>query len=160
MKISTFKDGSRLIVVFEGIDLSEEALIKGMLSPISTDRVPVVEPIEEEPEEMPEIPVFTDGPYAGLTPTDVLMAEPREAQEAFLYITQNAVPEELKSACDVAVKEYLRSRFSSTDEAEYAKKLTERQVERFFEMFKPVIPEDLYTGKRDDVQNIIRSFKN
>lgn len=165
MKVSTFQDGERFIVVFEGIKVEEKDLIKGLLAPLSVQNIesePMVEPIPSEPEEAPNIPVaFPDGPYVGASPMDVLMAEPKEARKAYSYICANlsGFSEELKSLCESEVKNYLRRSFASVDADEYAKKLSDKQIDMFFETYKVSIPESICKG-REGIAEAINHFKN
>lgn len=167
MKIQTFKDGQRFIVVFEGISTKEEDMIRGFLAPALEDvtRPAQVEPIEVEQEVSPEIPVvFSDGEYFGQMPGDILRAPQKEALAAYRYICDGLTKKafdnnDLSKACESAIKEYLNSRFENCDGAEYAAKLTEKQVEKFYETFGYNIPTDLNTGKVEQIPAIIESFK-
>ncbi len=167
MKIQTFKDGDRFIVVFEGLEVKEEDMIKGFLSPMFTENVHrpcEVEPIATQEEEIPEIPVvFNDGPYTGKTPNDVLSSSQEDAWNAYVYITEQLsggkLEEKLSSVCDKEIKTYLRNRFERTNGEEFAAKLSDKQVGMFFKQFGYSIPTDLNTGKREDIPTIINTFK-
>ncbi len=149
MKVTTFNDGERFVVVFEGIGVDEKDLIKGLLSPLSADnieRAPEVAPVPVEEDEEPVIPiVFPDGPYAGMSPTDILAAGPQEAQDAYVYICSviENLTDDLREICDAETKKYVKSRFENTNSQEYAKKLSDNLVNKFFDMFAYSIPKEL-----------------
>ena len=167
MKIQTFKDGERFIVVFEGISTNEEDMIKGFLGPAleNISRPCQVEPIAVEQEVSPEIPVvFNEGDYAGQTPADVLNAPQKEASEAYRYICTNLragnFDTELSKVCANEIKIYLKKRFESCDGEAYAKKLSDAQVKMFYNTFGYSIPDDLNTGSVEQIPAIIDSFKS
>ncbi len=165
MKVSTFNDGERFVVVFEGITVNDQTLIKGLLAPLSVDNIerkPEVEPIPVVEEEPPEMPVcFTDGPYAGMPPMDILTANQKEAQAAYVYICSviNDLPADLKDKCVAATQHYLKSRFESVDSVEYAAKLNDKQVAKFYELFSFNIPEELNLGDKENLPYVIEWFK-
>ncbi len=149
MKVTTFNDGERFVVVFEGIGVDDKDLIKGLLSPLSADnieRAPEVVPVPVEEDEEPEIPiVFPDGPYAGMSPTDILAAGPQEAQDAYVYICSviESLSGELREICDAETKKYVKSRFENTKSMDYANKLSDNLVQKFYDMFAYNIPDEL-----------------
>ncbi len=115
MTIKTFKDGDRVVLVFEGLENSPSAedMIKGIVSSVVACNVTsapdaIAAPVAVTEEEIPE-ERFVDGFFAGKT-RDEACAE-------------------------------LKKRFCNTDADEYAGRLTEGQKKSFFKQLGQMIPE-------------------
>ena len=159
MNISTYQDGERFVVVFEGIDVSEKDMIKGMLNPFVVNRTPEVKPVESK-EQKPAADRFSCGPYEGKTPQEILSGEPKEARDAYTYLTglMDTFEVSFKEICESALKEYLRNSFKSVDPETYANKLSEKQMNNFFEIYKYSLPENVKKTKSGVVESI-KAFK-
>ncbi len=157
LSIKTFKDGDRLVVVFEGLnDLpSEEEMVKNCIKSILAGSVPEtlpeadVVPIVTEEEAPPVIrdEIFLTGPYEGKTPKEILESgSPKEKREAFIYLTNFAKSEvtedELALLQDVkkVIREYVK-RFQGDGES-YAGNLTETQLNLFLYQFLNVLRDE------------------
>ena len=156
LTVKTFKDGDRLVVVFEGLhDIpSEETLIQSFLSGITGAQVNREEAIDAKPvkqdTEIPTIeeadPVFADGEYEGMTPEEVIKTG-RAKGFTFLaeHMDDETLPENLKSRIKESVRAYL-SNFKGCDPLAYSNKLSFKQVCTFLTQYLPVLPD----GVRDE----------
>ena len=169
-----FKDGDRVVIVLEGLDMpDQETVIKGLLSSIvgtaslepegTAVPVPAEEPdvpaaIKEEPEPEGEA-VFLDGPYKGMTPEEALVAG---KAKAFVYLTTEYVADNdaIGSAITSAVNAYLH-KFDDCNAKEYASRLSDKQVATFLAVYAGVIPEDIRKGddNREVIASAIEHFK-
>lgn len=160
MKPIVFRDGDRLVIVLKGADKEEEERVTRLLSSAAggietmkpVDAVPVQDAADDD--EAPAIPVFSDGPYIGLTPDEALE---QGGNKAFIYLSKTAAAqEEGRLASDIreAVKRYLK-RFRNADTERYAGKLTDAQIDRFFEVFRYVLPADM-AERQDDRRALVK----
>lgn len=173
MITTRFRDGDRIVVVFEGANKKDEEAIDSFLRSVGgrvqeappVDAKPVetaiqVEEAEEEAE--PEIPpeeafvpvqeepdaVFEDGPATGMTPEEVII---KYQQQGFMYITKyrsEGCGPELRKGIDEAVSKYLAG-FKNTDPEEYSRKLTVSQILSWFKVFRFVIPKEMAEKAED-----------
>ena len=145
-----FEDGGRLVIVLDGVDIpSTETLLTQMFTQlISESAVEKCEPGEAAPvvtqEEKIEIPTtFTEGPYIGLSPEQVLTeGSDEEMNTAFQWIL-----EQLKDKTNIlydnmesAAWKYMGRKFGQCNPEEYAAKLTAKQVSIFYSRFKNAVP--------------------
>ncbi len=168
MKVQTFRDGERFIIVLEGIDVKMEEVIKGILNPLvpqNLTRECQVEPMDPPSETPPVIPVvFEDGPFAGKSPEEVLFStNPKDGFNAYKYICSGLESQqfntELSKTCEEQIRKYVRLRFATTNGEDYANALSGKQVQIFFDSFDYSIPQELKTKNKDDVAKIIEYFK-
>lgn len=154
MKINTFQDGDRFIVVFEGIGPKNEDLIKGLLGAVTLENSCAI-PVEPENDErlLEEIQntvafTFDNGPYKGKTPYDIVsVSDKKEAYKGYLYLAKIAEVEndecifmDIQSAC----KDFMKQWANGIDDAyAYASKLTDAQSIAFFKQFNIAIESEI-----------------
>lgn len=141
MKIETFKDGSRLVVVFDGLtDVTEQLIVEKFLGGIIS---PPAE-LENMPEEEP-LKIYTSGPYAGKTPEEVFAECPdvKSKDAAYKVMRDAIINKELMEETQAACMTYLKERFASADPEKYPQKLTKEQQEKFILMYNPVLSSEV-----------------
>ena len=156
MKIQTFQDGDRFVVVFEGLSekTAEQEMIKGLLQGLAGVMTTMAPPADATPvakeedhtdvlnmiEEVADA-TFQDGPYTGKTPKEV---SEEFGSKGFIYLAEqkDIVSGALRDACIQAMREVTET-FRSCDAKGYAGKLTEGQIHTFFRKFQALLPADL-----------------
>lgn len=145
-----FEDGGRLVIVLDGVDIpSTETLLTKMFSQlVNESTVEKCEPGEAAPVAVPEekvnIPTtFTDGPYSGLTPDQVLTeGSDEEMNTAFQWMLEQMKDKTniLYDSMEQAAWKYMGRKFKQCNPEEYAAKLTAKQVSIFYSRFKSAVP--------------------
>lgn len=156
LNIKSFRDGERLVVVLEGMDIpTVENVVKDFFSSlISGSTVTQEDPAYAAPipvfeEECPPVPAvfFEEEPYAGKTPEDILLSGTvEERAAAFKWLRGKIETGELCIATPEisdAMSLFLKDRFEKTIPEEYCKKLTDAQLNKFINQHAPVIPQSL-----------------
>ena len=170
MKINTYKQGKRLVVVFDNLEeTTETELIIKFLSSIAetrvvespeTDEVAVEKEscpteyfcVEEECaegemeafEEMEALEAqFIDGPYKGKTPKETLSGSSKEIKNAYIYLTKNLgeFGGKLLEATKKAISEFVDEMFLDVNPDDYAAQLTKGQQKTFLKMYSYSISE-------------------
>lgn len=164
MKITTYQDGNRRVIIFDGLDSpKEDDVIKAFLSSLTkeVEEAPAADlaPMEytEERVEEPQF-VFPDGEYKGQTPADILYA-PTGTEKAYKYIVSaienNVWPEESKKLED-EIATYVKHRFASSDALALSEKLVKgKNTERFFETYRHSLPDPLRGGEENLANAIV-----
>lgn len=159
MKINTYKQKKRLVVVFDNLEettetdliikfLSSIAETQIMKSPETEDIVveeeacPTEFHIEEECAEENEVNVeapaqFMDGQYKGKTPKEILKGSSREIKEAYVYLTKNLCEFEGNLLKDTkkAICEFVDEQFKNVNPGTYAEQLSIGQQKTFLKMY-------------------------
>lgn len=161
MNIKTFRDGERLVVVFEGLkDMpSEEEMIKSYLSGIVGCQVCKLPNAEAKPVVKPktksELEVFIEKTDIKLSSiksmadeTKVLSELQKEADETDGDIYKRYLNE--------AIKGYLRSRMIKFNETNYANALNERQAGQFVSHYGRYVNQE----ELKDIKDVKESVKN
>lgn len=144
LNIKTFKDGNRFVVVFEGLSNmpSEEDMIKNYISSIvnaniSTEKEIDAKPVETTDEPIP-VPIFEDGPFAGMSPSQVI----ETGNKGIAYLNMEMGKYGMGSEEDVLTLEiasvmynHIHKRFSQMDVEEFAKKLSDGQINSLIAMY-------------------------
>ena len=165
LTIKTYRDGDRLVVIFEGLsDIpSEDDMIRSYLSNITGATVESLAPVEAKSVpvdatkvDIPE-PVFVSGRYKGMTVDEAFS---KGKGEAFLYVTEiasedantHSLDESMRSSINKSVTKYLGN-FKDCDAAGYSKKLTIKQIKAFYTQYRYVTPEWIrklvFTGENE-----------
>lgn len=158
MNIKTFRDGERLVVVFEGLkDMpSEEDMIKSYLSGIIGTQVynlpdAKVKPIAKPKSELEVFIEKTDVKLSSIKSmadeTKVLSDLQKEAAEADSDI--------YKDFLNRAIKDYLCQRMIKFNETDYAKSLNERQAGQFVSHYGRYINQE----ELKDIKDVKESVK-
>lgn len=149
--IKNFKDGDRLVIVFEGLEnvpSVEKMLgtyISGMVGAISTEKPGDAAPVPQIEESAPKTPIlFQEGPYKDRTPKEAMSSckSVKEQSEVFKYfccMLNNDIDTGLKNEIRDVLTEYLSNRFKDCIPDEYAKKLSAAQVKGFYIVHEAVI---------------------
>lgn len=175
--IKIFDDGPRKVIVLEGLgDIDVKEVIKDITAKIVNNeyKVEELEPVEAEPisEEtnMPMIPTtFSDGPYQGMTPAEILNNEDKESTDAAIsyLISQKDINNILFTDIEKALVSYMNDKLKSADPEEYSQKLSPKQLGAFFRMFKEMIPVNIWEnfGPKDmsseaELRNSVKDIIN
>ncbi len=156
MKIKTFKDGNRLVIILEDTEncVKEDMLyadIKAIADKYNADfsvcpdseAVPVQCEIEN-----------------GVSDNDVYVETSffkGNLEDCFLQVTDLKKEIELLSVLGDNAEIYLRYKFSKIDAKAYSEKLSAVQRSKFFEIYKPYMYEELV--KESDVQKAIEYYQ-
>lgn len=156
LNIKSFRDGERLVVVLEGMDIpAAENVVKSFFSSLLSGVAVTQEdpayaaPIPVFEEECPPVPVFffDEEPYAGKTPEDILLSGTAEEKtNAFKWLRSKIeIGEFALSTPEIsdAMSRFLKERFKECDPEEYCKKLTDAQLNKLLTQHAPVISQTL-----------------
>lgn len=180
VNIKTYKDGDRLVVIFEGLgEITEEKIVSTFLQslgnvdsdvpPANVKPLPVVEdplpttlpeqakePDKEDPKPAVFDFWFVDGPYAGKTPSAILSeGTPQEQDKAFNYLSKMLKTEKSEKVVDLIKSSgvsYLKRRFASTESFAYAIKLNEKQVKTFYNLYADFCSAELISTLCSDLK--------
>lgn len=139
MKVQTFKDGERLVIIVEGIDApTEKELLSGLLSKVTSDNMETLPPAEAK-----SVPVEDQEPYIYVE-TSFFKGN---LEDAYDKVDNMAKELELLKALGGNSESYLKHKFSKMDPKGYADKLTDSQKKKFFDTYGPYMPEALVDKK-------------
>lgn len=168
-EIKAFKDGTRLVVVLDGVDIEKtEEELKKVFSAIKICSKSAAEPVERIKEPIPDIPeinesidesissnetkedpaekvIFLQGQFTSFTPQEIVSTPSDKLNfERFKYLKEvKNDPEytgDIHKEITKAMVLYLRNKFKDVDEESYVSKLTSKQLKVFYDSFADCIP--------------------
>lgn len=170
LSVKQFRDGNRLVVVFEGLkDIpSEEQMIQNYLSSLVGNNVDVAPSVEAEPvvlnNEMPEIPkpVFCGSEYNSMTPSEVV----KDGTKALVFLNRQLVnqeSEDMETEIRRVLRKTVAEQFRTVEPDKFCSTLTNAQVNAFFlrygniptEEEKRIIMKKLNSKTWEEKKNII-----
>ncbi len=152
INIKGFEDGSRYVIVLEGIEKPKaEGIVKDLLSSLlSAQEAEYTEVAKSDAEPVPETPQpevsiidrFEDGPYAGLKPIELISGTNDEKDAAFSYLCDVKDNVALGKEIEKARCFYMVDKLSGVEDPHaYAGKLNLKQMNLFLAKFAPAIPD-------------------